>query len=399
MRRLPLIMAATLAACRHTTAQGPIEAVQRAPIELVADATGELKSTKATPLPVPGPMWSQRQLVWVAPDGSLVKAGQVIARFSAAESRLQLAQAVLDLQRNALAHAAKAGDLDAVKGRVDVDLAQVATQLGIANRYASTPLNMFARDKVLDAVQDQGYLRTKQGVLAWKRGQSNRRSATELAVLDAQRATYDLSAKTLQGNLDGLVLTAPHDGVLMLTEGWSGDKAQIGANLFAGQDFASLPDVHALEVELALPQLDAQGIQVGNAVILFPVGEPDQAIESRVSWVAGSAQVRNRESPVKYVLMKAVVSADQARTHHWVPGQRFHARIFVRRAQRGLTVPNIALITEAGRNYVVIQDGNRSSRREVVLGARGTARSEVIKGLAAGERILMLPPRGKGEGS
>ncbi len=399
MRQPPLALLLLLAACSHSAGTGPMETVRVEPVELVAEATGELKSTKATLLPVPGPQWAQRQLTWMLPDGSVVKAGQVVARFTAADSRLQLAQAMLDLQRNALAHAAKHDGLDAAQGRVDVDLAQVATDLGIARRYANMPLDMYARSKVLDAVQDQHYLGAKQDMLEWKRAQSGKRSGAELAVLDAQRATFDLSAKNLRGNLDALVLTAPHDGVLMLNEGWNGDKPQLGANLWAGSPFASLPDSHALEVELALPQLDVQGAQVGDAVSLYPTGRPAQAIETRLSWVAGSAQVRSQSSPVKYILMKATVSAADTAGHAWVPGQRFHARIFIRRAKSGFTVPNVALITESGHTYVQVADGGRVERHEVVLGARGTARSEVTKGLVAGQRILLLPARGKGEGS
>ena len=388
-----------LAACTHPAPRGPVEILRSGPIELVADADGELKSTKATPLPVPGPQWSQRQLIWMVADGSVVKSGQIVARFSAAQGKLQLAQAILDLQRNALAHAAKRGELDSAQGRVAVDLAQVATELGIARRYANTSLQMFARNKILDAVQDQRYLGDKQNVLEWKRGQSSKRSDTELAVLDAQRATFDLSAKSLQSSLDALELIAPHDGVVMFNANWSGDKPQLGANLWAGQEFASLPDSHALEIELALPQLDAQGVLAGDAVILYPVGRPAQALETRLSFVAGTAQVRSQESPVKYIQMKAPVSAADAVRRAWVPGQRFHARIFIRRAQCGFTIPNVALITESGHTYVAIQDSDRVQRREVVLGARGTARSEVTKGLTAGQRVLLLPPRSKGEGS
>ena len=400
MRYLSLVLLPLLlSACSHPAALGPMETVRVEPVELVVEATGELKSTKATPLPVPGPQWAQRQLTWMLADGSVVKAGQVVARFTAADSKLQLAQSMLDLQRNALAHAAKHDGLDAVRGRVDVDLAQVATDLGIARRYANMPLDMYARSKVLDAVQDQHYLGSKQDMLEWKRGESGKRSSAELAVLDAQRATYDLSAKTLQGNLDALELIAPHDGVLMLDEGWNGDKPQLGGNLWAGGPFASLPDSHALEIELALPQLDAQGIVAGDAVIVYPIGRPEQSIETRLSWVASSAQVRSQESPVKYITMKATVSATDAVRYAWVPGQRFHARIFIRRAQSGFTVPNVALITESGHTYVQVAEGDRVERREVVLGARGTARSEVSKGLSVGQRILLLPPRSKGAGS
>ena len=67
-----------------------MEIVRAQPLELRIDAQGELRSNKATPLKVPGENWAQRQLAWVLPEGSTVEAGEVIARFSAERSELEV---------------------------------------------------------------------------------------------------------------------------------------------------------------------------------------------------------------------------------------------------------------------------------------------------------------------
>ena len=51
-------------------------------------------------------------------------------------------------------------------------------------------------------------------------------------------------------HVEALELRAPHDGIFMLVSGWSGQPPQIGEQLWAGGDFANLPDLGALEVEL-----------------------------------------------------------------------------------------------------------------------------------------------------
>src|SRR3546814_5197513 len=96
------------------------------------------------------------------PEGSRVKKGELIARFSSDESEQDLAQALVDLQRNALARAAKDNELAIAQGRVGVDMAQVATQLGIARRYAGADLSTLARNDVLDAIEDVHYLEARQ---------------------------------------------------------------------------------------------------------------------------------------------------------------------------------------------------------------------------------------------
>jgi HlyD family secretion protein len=369
----------------------PVERLARGPVELVVEAEGQLKSVKATPLLVPGTQWARRQVVWMKADGSRVEKDEVVARFSAAQGELELSKALLDLQRNALARAAKQDELGTLQGRVDVDLAQVGSELAIAQRYAGAELEMFARNQILDAIQDEAFLGEKRGVLHWKRDQAGSRGAAELAVLDSQRATYDLNADRRREDLAALELRAPNAGVLVLAADWSGEKPKVGSGLWAGNEFASLPDTATLEVELALPQLEAQGAVVGVEVELHPVGRPEQAVASTLSWVAGAAAVRNRQSPVKYLLMKAPVPAEAALRHAWVPGQAFVARIFVRRAEQGLSVPNVAVVSDAGRSYVDVRSADRIERREITLGARGPARSEVLDGLAAGDEVLLTP--------
>lgn len=369
----------------------PVERLTLAPIELVLEADGQLKSVKATPLLVPGAQWARRQVVWMKADGSQVQKDEVVARFSAAQGELELAKALLDLQRNALSRAAKQDELGTLQGRVDVDLAQVGTDLAIAQRYAGAQLDMFARNQILDAIQDERFLGEKRGVLNWKREQSGSRGEAELAVLDSQRATFDLNADRRRGDLAALELLAPNAGVLVLTADWSGDKPKVGSGVWAGNEFASLPDTATLEVELVLPQLEAQGAILGAEVELYPVGRPEQAVKSTLSWIAGAAAVRNRQSPVKFVSMKAAVPAATALQHAWVPGQAFSARIYVRRVASGLSVPNVAIVSDAGKTYVNVRDGRDSERREIKLGARGPARSEVLDGIKAGEVVLLTP--------
>jgi len=369
-----------------------VETVQAGALELAIFADGTLKSAKSTPLLVPGPQWNRRQLVWMKPDGSRVEAGEVIARFTADQGVLELDKALLDLQRNALARVAKGAELEATQGRVGVDLAQVDTELAIATRYADADLAMFARNQILDAIQDQRFLDEKRGVLEWKRDQASERGGAEIAVLDSQKASFQLNADRRRGDLEALELVAPNAGVMVLTPDWSNEKPKLGAALWAGNEFATLPDPSTLEVELVLPHLEAQGLTAGQAVELFPAGRPDLAVRSELSWVASAPQQRGgRGNPVRYIAMKAALPADIAHERGWVPGQAFRGRIFLREAAQAISVPNLAVIADGEERFVDVINGSTVERRAVVLGVRGPARSEVVEGLSPGERVLLTP--------
>ena len=140
-----------VSACSDEIDHAPVfESVQIQKQSLSLMAMGTVTSTKATPLLVPGQNWSARQLTWMRPEGEFVKAGEVVARFSAEQGRLELAQAQIDMERNAVARTLKEADLTVAQGRIGVDLAQVDAELNIARRYAKADLQVFARKQILD---------------------------------------------------------------------------------------------------------------------------------------------------------------------------------------------------------------------------------------------------------
>ncbi|GMU42506.1 MAG: hypothetical protein IT479_03830 [Xanthomonadales bacterium] len=398
MKRLSLIgccLSAALAACSGDAPETapPVEVVAPRPLELRIDTQGELRSAKATPLTVPGSNWATRQLVWMKPEGSAVQAGEVVARFSADRSLIDLAEARVQLLRNALARAAKQSELVGSEARIDAEIAQVDTELAIAERYASAELLMIARNELLDAIQDRDFLGDKQDFLGWKRAQTGQRGSAELAVLDSQKQTHALNARIREEDLKALELVAPHAGFLMLTPDWSGEKPRVGASMWASQELGSLPDPASLEVQFSLPQLDAAGIKVGARVELTPLGRSAPTVTTTLSWVATAAQPVSRNNPIKHVRMKAAVDAALVERLGLVPGQSLALRIYPLRLPEGLSVPNVAIISGDGASHVELWTAGRRERRAVRLGERGLARTQVLDGLTPGDAVVLTPQR------
>ncbi|GGA29669.1 efflux RND transporter periplasmic adaptor subunit [Dyella nitratireducens] len=387
----PWLLLPLLAGCGRGTADySVLERVQAKPLQFSVWSEGDLHSNKPTPLLVPGAQFTSRQLSWMVPDGSVVEKGELVARFSAEQSRQDLAQAQIDLERNTLALASKLAELSDKRGQLGVDLVQVAAQYPIAERYANAPPESMARNDILDAVQDVRYLDERQRILQARQAQLPANDHAELAVLDAKRDSLDTVITQKQADLAALELYAPHAGVVMVQEDWAGQMPHVGSNLFAGNPFATLPDLGALEVELSVPQIEAQGIRVGDKVELHRWGLPAQAFTGRVKWVAGAAQPRSQDNPVKYLTLKVDVPANVARRYDWIPGQRFVGKIILLQVSQGYSVPNLALGGGAdGASTVQVLVNDKIQTRILKLGVRGATRTQVLDGLRDGDDVLL----------
>ena len=392
--RLPLLHALLVpAACSQIEGTGqPVETVVLAPLQLDVEAIGQVRAVRSTPLLVPGRNWVRQQLTWLAPDGSAVREGDIVARFSAAQGELNLSEAMLELQRTALSRETKQDSLEAAVSRIGVDLAQVGSELAIASRYADADLSMFARNDILDAIEDQRFLDTKDSILRWRRDQASERGAAELAVIDSQRASFERTAELRRQDLASLELIAPHDGVFVLKADWSGEKPSVGSTIWSQNELGSLPDTGSLQVEILVPQVDSHAMAEGVKVSVHPLGNPDETVHSALDFVAATAQVKSRDTPVRYLTVRAPIPAEAARRHGWVPGQAMRVVLHLGDGEPGLSVPNTALrAAGTDQGEVMVMAGGKPQPRQLRLGVRGPARTQVLDGLTPGEQVLLLP--------
>ncbi len=366
---------------------------QRAWRETV-EADGEIKAADSTPLAVPGSGWSSRVLVSMVPDGSSVKKGDVVARFDAPQARAELSQAEYELLRKTLAEEASRQNAAVERSVLAGERAKVDDDLGLSQRYAKADLSVFARNVILDALADVGFLTTKRGYLAWKGGQAQARNAAQEAVLHSQRDSVAQTAALQRRSLEALELVAPHDGVFLLASRWDGAKAQVGANQMAGEEFGSLPNLEQLVAHFSVPEGQAYGLKPGLPVRVRLAGTGTE-LELKITRVGNSAATVSQESPVKYSDFDAAIDHAEAQRLGLKPGQALHGTVRLVERAAALTVPNIAVVQDGAAYAVYTDDAGKPVKHPVELGLRGPVRSEIKGGIAPGARVLLVPPTDK----
>jgi multidrug efflux pump subunit AcrA (membrane-fusion protein) len=391
-----LACAALLSGCdaASSPAAGPGETLSARAWTETLEADGEIKAAANTPLAVPGSGWTTRVLVDMVADGSSVTKGQVVARFDAPQARAELAQADVELLRKTLAEEANRQNAAVERGVLAGDRAKVEDDLGLSRRYADVDLSVFARNTILDALADVGFLTKKRTYLEWKGGQVQARSAAQDAVLHSQRDSVMQNATQQRQSLESLELVAPHDGVFLLAARWDGAKPQVGASQMAGEPFGALPDFDQLVAHFSVAEGQAYGLKPGLPVRVRLAGT-GSALDLKVTRVGNSASPISPESPVKYSDFDAAIDTEQARKLGLKPGQALHGTVHLVAKAAALTVPNIALVQDGAAYAVYTVDAGRPVKHAVELGLRGPVRSEIRSGLAPGARVLLLPPKDK----
>ena len=386
-------MSVFVAACGGDTTSSGAAAETLAPrpwLETLA-VDGEIKAAASTPLNVPGNNWSRRVLIDMVADGSSVEKGQVVARFDSPQSRMELSQAELELLRKTLAEQTSASAASVERDKLAGDRAKVEDDLGLSRRYASVDLSIFPRNDILDALADVGFLTTKRTYLAWKGGQALARTAAQDAVLHSQRDSVVRTAAQQRDSLAALELVAPHDGVFLLTAKWDGTKAEIGSTQVANQEFGSLPDLNQLVAHFSVAEGQVFGLKTGLPVRVRLAGTGTE-LTLKVTRVGSNASTTSQESPVKYSDFDAAIDTATARKLGLKPGQALRGTVELVAQPAALTVPNIALVQDGAGYVVYTEEDGKQVRRKVELGQRGPVRSELKSGVAAGARIVLLPP-------
>jgi HlyD family secretion protein len=390
------VPAMLLSGCDAASPQAASPSETLAPREWheVLEADGEIKAAANTPLTVPGSGWSSRVLVSMVADGSSVKKGDVVARFDAPQARSELSQAEYELLRKTLAEEASRQNAAVERNVLAGERAKVEDDLGLSQRYAKADLSVFARNVILDALADVGFLTTKRTYLDWKDGQAKARTAAQEGVLRSQRDSVAQTAEQKRRSLESLELVAPHDGVFLLAARWDGAKAQVGSNQMGGMEFGMLPDLEQLVARFSVPEGQAYGLKTGLPVRVRLAGTGTE-LDLTVTRVGNSAATVSTESPVKYSDFDAAIDPAQARKLGLKPGQALHGAVKLVSRPMALTVPNIAVVQDGATYTVYTDEGGRHVKHQVELGLRGPVRSEIKSGIAPGARILLVPPTDK----
>lgn len=212
-------------------------------------------------------------------------------------------------------------------------------------------------------------------------------------VEDAQRAVKVAEARLMaaQARLDqrdealrtgggvatgnSFVLRAPITGVVAEV------SAALGASYDEGAPLFRIVRTDEVELQVLVPASDGPIGPIDEIALEIP-GRPDPVVvQADHMHYAGIIDPKTRAVPVQFNVNN--------RNGQLLIGQTVTAILFTGRRERMITVPNEALLMEAGRPYVFVQTGGESfSRRFIEIATRDASLVGVRSGVKPGERVV-----------
>ena len=161
-------------------------------------------------IPVSPKLQEGARIAWLAPDGSQVRAGDLVARLDPTQMKERLVDGGLDLDRNQLERdrARITGDDRVLQTEKDRELA--ALELDVARRYQRTDADVFSRFQIVESEIDATLAQERGDHAERMRDVHLRLADAEAALLEAERRKVEIVVERARRGLETLEVRAPH---------------------------------------------------------------------------------------------------------------------------------------------------------------------------------------------
>ncbi|MBC3917523.1 HlyD family efflux transporter periplasmic adaptor subunit [Undibacterium sp. CY18W] len=226
---------------------------------------GDIQSRVVTPIGPPSiPYIWQYTLAQMAPEGSIVKAGDVLVMFQASEVPTQLANQKSQLNEKQRAmEKLKLEHAEAEKA-ADLAVAEAQSNAEKAARKATMPKELIRRI-------DYDKLVIEKSLNADLAALSVKLRATQIRARKAEKIGLETEIAQLQGKIDvlakgqkNLTVIAKKPGMMIYKTNFSDDKFAVGSQVWVGISVASIADPDKLFVSAKVPEAQSNAIRVGQ---------------------------------------------------------------------------------------------------------------------------------------
>jgi multidrug efflux pump subunit AcrA (membrane-fusion protein) len=368
----------------------PTAPARQGDFSVIVRCRGELKARRSVQIVAPVNVPSLR-IVWQAPPGSAVKAGDPVVRFDPSSTQQQLhekeaalkqAQATLDQATADARITAEQDHRDLSTSKYDVEKAKMeASKAEIVSKLQG-------EESRIDLGLAEQKLRVQEATVDLHATSDSAKIASLTRVRDQAQADVDLT----NSRLSLMELKTPLSGVVMYmqnnSQGWMNAKPfQVGDQVWPGGVVAEIPDLTSLEMEGKVEEIDRGRIAMGQEMRVHIDSLPELAMPADLAAISPLTEQSFDEWPP--------TSSFRAFGHIRQPDPRLRPAmngnmdVIVNRVPNAISIPAKAVFTRNGKPIVYVADKGGYHAVAVELLARNP--DEVaVKGIPAGTMVTLV---------
>ncbi len=378
-----VIVLLVIVSASHREAVATVD-VRRGEFLISFKSSGEIRAKNSFTLTTPRVRYGQMQIVYLVPEGTTVKPGDVVIRFATTdvdktisdkEAELSINQSDLDKFRadKALRDSQLDGDrrnaeLAYEQAKLQVEKMKYEAEMQRKETEINLERNRISYDQAKQKIESQAVVdKSEERKLVLKVQQTES---------DLKRAREDKEQYTLKATLGGLVV---------YENNWStGRKIAVGDSPWGGMSLVSLPDLSKMQSQTYVNEVDISKVKVGQRVNIRLDAFPDKLFKGAVASVGTIGQQRDQSNTKTFEVIVDIDGTDPVLK----PGMTTSNEIVMSSIPDTLYVPIEAVFQKDGKT-IVYKD---SRPQEVTLGPKNGNFVVVSGGIQAGDKLALRDP-------
>lgn len=353
----------------------------------VIEATGALEAAVSTQLGPPSipDTWSYN-LTFMAPEGKVVRKGEVVMRFDGTQIEDRLRETQADYETAVKEREKEEKSLEVEVRQLDLDLVEARSDLKRAELEVAVPDSLLSSIEAEELRLAERLAEDKVGFLESKIAARKDQVAAQLKLLDVKRQRAEQRIAYYTDALSKFDVRAPSDGVIVYVRKRDGGRWEVGESVWMLAKVIEVADLSTLRVSAQLLEVDAARVRPGQPVSVWVDAIPGRVWKSRVDEIGKLVRPRSQQDRGK--VFDVYVPLDEIDSKTMRPGMSVRVEIEEQVLPDALTIPVTAVREHEGRTTVLVEGADGPEERTVTVGPRNHEQIVVVDGLEEGEKVL-----------
>lgn len=379
-----------------TVVEVPVAKVRMADFVISVKTRGEIRSVSSKILTAP--QVPDPRIVRIAESGKLIKAGDVVVEFDAAQQEQTL------LEKNT---SVRTADSEIVQTKASHRIVDEQDGMNLMTSQYNVERSKLEAGKAevvskIEGEKSRIDVGISEGELSQVNTTIKAHKIAQQADLDRLQQKKEKTVRDVERTksyISKMVLTAPNDGIVNILPNFRAQGSfgsappafKEGDRAWTGAAIAEIPDLSHMRIDLKLDEVDRGKLTLGQKVKVRVDAIADRELEAELDWISPIAAVNFRGMGMseKTFPARATLKTLDPRLR---PGMSATAEVIIESEPGRLLVPVKASFMSNGKPAVYVQNGQKFTVRQIEVGKRNDTDIVVLKGLREGEQVTLENP-------